>query len=47
MEGLVFDTISDLQAATAPHYWFPVACFAALTPFPQSCPQASSRRRKV
>jgi Protein of unknown function (DUF998) len=25
----VTDTISDLQAATAPHYWFPVACFAA------------------
>lgn len=25
----VADTISDLQAATAPHYWFPLACFAA------------------
>ncbi|MGD1032963.1 MAG: DUF998 domain-containing protein [Candidatus Dormibacteria bacterium] len=23
------DTISDLQAATAPHAWFPIACFAA------------------
>jgi hypothetical protein len=22
------DTISDLQAATAPHVWFPIACFA-------------------
>jgi hypothetical protein len=22
-------TISDLQAATAPHAWFPIACFAA------------------
>jgi hypothetical protein len=22
------DTISDLQAATAPHAWFPIACFA-------------------
>ncbi|MGH3188697.1 MAG: DUF998 domain-containing protein [Streptosporangiaceae bacterium] len=25
----VKDTISDLQAATASHVWFPVACFAA------------------
>jgi len=25
----VTDTISDLQAATAPHAWFPIACFAA------------------
>ncbi len=25
----VRDTISDLQAATAPHVWFPIACFAA------------------
>ena len=25
----VKDTISDLQAATAPHAWFPIACFAA------------------
>jgi len=25
----VADTISDLQAATAPHVWFPIACFAA------------------
>jgi hypothetical protein len=25
----VTDTISDLQAATAPHHWFPIACFAA------------------
>jgi hypothetical protein len=24
----VNDTISDLQAATAPHAWFPIACFA-------------------
>jgi hypothetical protein len=24
----VSDTISDMQAATAPHVWFPVACFA-------------------
>ncbi|MGA3185009.1 MAG: DUF998 domain-containing protein [Candidatus Dormibacteria bacterium] len=24
----VTDTISDLQAATAPHVWFPVLCFA-------------------
>jgi hypothetical protein len=24
----VSDTISDMQAATAPHAWFPVACFA-------------------
>ena len=24
----VADTISDLQAATAPHVWFPVLCFA-------------------
>jgi len=24
----VTDTISDLQAATAPHLWFPVLCFA-------------------
>ena len=24
----VSDTISDLQAATAPHVWFPIACFA-------------------
>jgi hypothetical membrane protein len=24
----VTDTISDLQAATAPHHWFPIACFA-------------------
>jgi hypothetical protein len=24
----VNDTISDLQAATAPHTWFPIACFA-------------------
>jgi hypothetical protein len=23
------DTISDLQAATSPHAWFPIACFAA------------------
>jgi hypothetical protein len=23
------DTISDLQAATAPHAWFPIVCFAA------------------
>jgi hypothetical protein len=23
------DTISDLQAATAPHVWFPILCFAA------------------
>ena len=26
--SVVADTISDLQAATAPHVWFPVACFA-------------------
>ncbi|HMK96333.1 MAG TPA: hypothetical protein VK425_02240, partial [Acidimicrobiales bacterium] len=26
--SLVSDTISDMQAATAPHVWFPVACFA-------------------
>ncbi|HEY6275390.1 MAG TPA: DUF998 domain-containing protein [Streptosporangiaceae bacterium] len=25
----VTDTISDMQAATAPHVWFPIACFAA------------------
>jgi hypothetical protein len=25
----VTDTISDLQAVTAPHVWFPIACFAA------------------
>ena len=25
----ISDTISDLQAATAPHVWFPIACFAA------------------
>ena len=24
----VTDTISDLQAATAPHVWFPIVCFA-------------------
>jgi Protein of unknown function (DUF998) len=24
----VTDTISDMQAATAPHAWFPIACFA-------------------
>jgi hypothetical protein len=24
----VTDTISDLQAATAPHVWFPITCFA-------------------
>jgi hypothetical protein len=24
----ISDTISDMQAATAPHVWFPVACFA-------------------
>jgi Protein of unknown function (DUF998) len=24
----VADTISDLQAATAPHVWFPIVCFA-------------------
>jgi Protein of unknown function (DUF998) len=24
----VSDTISDMQAATAPHVWFPLACFA-------------------
>jgi len=24
----VSDTISDMQAATAPHAWFPIACFA-------------------
>ncbi len=27
--SVVSDTISDLQAATAPHVWFPIACFAA------------------
>lgn len=27
--SVVTDTISDLQAATAPHAWFPIACFAA------------------
>jgi hypothetical protein len=27
--SLVNNTISDMQAATAPHAWFPVACFAA------------------
>jgi Protein of unknown function (DUF998) len=26
--SVVTDTISDLQAATAPHVWFPIACFA-------------------
>jgi hypothetical membrane protein len=26
--SLVKNTISDMQAATAPHAWFPVACFA-------------------
>ena len=26
--SLANDTISDLQAATAPHAWFPIACFA-------------------
>jgi hypothetical protein len=26
--SVVNDTISDLQAATAPHAWFPIACFA-------------------
>jgi len=26
--SLVNDTISDMQAASAPHMWFPVACFA-------------------
>jgi hypothetical protein len=26
--GLVQDTISDMQARTAPHVWFPIACFA-------------------
>jgi hypothetical protein len=25
----VTDTISDMQAATAPHVWFPITCFAA------------------
>jgi hypothetical protein len=25
----VTDTISDLQAVTAPHVWFPIVCFAA------------------
>jgi len=25
----ITDTISDMQAATAPHAWFPVICFAA------------------
>jgi hypothetical protein len=25
----VSDTISDMQAATAPHVWFPIICFAA------------------
>jgi hypothetical protein len=25
----IADTISDLQAATAPHVWFPIVCFAA------------------
>ena len=24
----ITDTISDMQAATAPHVWFPIACFA-------------------
>lgn len=27
--SLVGDTISDMQAATAPHVWFPISCFAA------------------
>jgi Protein of unknown function (DUF998) len=27
--SLVSDTISDMQAATAPHVWFPISCFAA------------------
>jgi hypothetical protein len=26
--SVVSDTISDMQAATAPHVWFPIACFA-------------------
>jgi hypothetical protein len=26
--GAVNDTISDMQAATAPHVWFPIVCFA-------------------
>jgi len=26
--SVVTDTISDMQAATAPHAWFPIACFA-------------------
>jgi hypothetical protein len=26
--SVVTDSISDMQAATAPHVWFPVACFA-------------------
>ena len=26
--GPIQDTISDLQAATAPHVWFPILCFA-------------------
>jgi hypothetical protein len=26
--GPVQDTVSDLQAATAPHVWFPILCFA-------------------
>jgi len=26
--GLIQDTISDMQARTAPHVWFPIVCFA-------------------